>query len=598
MFVGSWKTGCSLPVLMQGHVDGNIWYDHMSCQYNQNGIQICFWGTLYNKVKLGYEGILNNAEVIALIYEKKGYFGLGLLDGSFTIFIRTRDLLFIVRDHHGTDSQIYYTDFYFASSLLLLQQTEGFCNQPNFEALSSFLTVGYIQTPYSSFLGVSKLGAGEALIYQNGQLIVKNLYPADFTLPLDGTKTLEEVSEQYGILHAEAIKKRIGNSKNVGILLSGGYDSGCNLAALRQLYQGDIHSFTIGFKGDKWTELPSARRMSDTFQTIHSEYEIEGNELVALPEIVEHLGDPFVEGGLMVNYTAMRMIGNNKPDIVLGGDGNDQYFGTAGREVALHYLISKYGLKSVISILLRLLNQSHFDSNNKFFRLRFYLKKILNILQEDPFGFTPFQLKDMLQDSSFYSIPKKVRTDTRSFEHLFMQHFYKVDLEKINNHVILFKASKMAAMFGNTIAFPYMDLDLYHFLTQLPVQYKCKGDNVKAIARGQSISKFLLKYHYKPMLPEMVTATQGGFAPMPLFFKDDRQRTRLADYIMSSSITDNYLKRSSVESFIKKYDCEVHDSGSWFWYKQSKAIQYFNLLTLAVWWERFVEGNKDTNVLK
>lgn len=148
--------------------------------------------------------------------------------------------------------------------------------------------------------------------------------------------------------------------------MSGGYDSGCNLAALRNIYAGNIRSFSIGFKGDNWTELPLARCMSDTFGTIHTEYEIDGSELSGLPDIVAHLGDPFVEGGLMVNYAAMKLIGDNKPEIILGGDGSDQYFGTSGREVALHYLISKYKMAPLMQLVYRLLCQSGFDKNNYF----------------------------------------------------------------------------------------------------------------------------------------------------------------------------------------------------------------------------------------
>lgn len=55
----------------------------------------------------------------------------------------------------------------------------------------------------------------------------------------------------------------------------------------------------------------------------------------------------------MVNYAVMRLIGKEKPDVILGGDGNDQYFGTSGREVALHYLISRYGMKPIVNFYIR-----------------------------------------------------------------------------------------------------------------------------------------------------------------------------------------------------------------------------------------------------
>ena len=139
-----------------------------------------------------------------------------------------------------------------------------------------------------------------------------------------------------------------------------------------------------------------------------------------------------------------------------------------------------------------------------------------------------------------------------------------------------------------------MDLELFNFLQELPVGLKCKGDSVLDIARGHSISKYLLKYYYKPLLPEAITSKkkQGGFAPMPLFFRDPVQRARLKEFILSSTIFDNYLCRDTVERFLADYDHESTRIDTWFWYRQNKALQYFNLLTLVTWWEEFVEKRK------
>ena len=600
MFIGKFENKVVLPQKYLSKNYGHIIYDESCSVYKNKKVEIYFWGVLYNKNVLGYTSDQSDAEVISVLYELYGLKGLEKADGSYTLMIQEgRDIL-IARDHHGTSKPVYYTDRYFASSLSLLQETDGFITEPDFQALSRFLNIGYIATPFSSMKGVHKLGGGEILIYKEGKQMVENLYFTDDIIPVLSNGDLNELAEEYSRLHIKAIKKRIDNKQDVGILLSGGYDSGCNLAALRNIYAGNIRSFSIGFKGDNWTELPLARCMSDTFSTIHTEYEIDGSELSGLPDIVAHLGDPFVEGGLMVNYAVMKLIGNNKPEIILGGDGSDQYFGTSGREVALHYLISKYKMTPLMQLVYRLLCQSGFDKNNYFYRVRFHLDKVLNILQGDLFGFPEFRLKEMLQEKSFLSIPDTIKPDIRSFEHLYVQHAYKTDLEKIINQVILFKAARMADMFDNRIAFPYMDLDLYQFLQKLPVKYKCKGENVTDIAKGHATAKYLLKYHYKPMLPEVITSKkkQGGFAPMPLFFKNDLQRSKVADYIMNSSVFDTFLDRNVVEVFIRQYDKEVHEDGNWFWYKQNKAIQYFNLLTLAIWWERFVKGEDNSTVLK
>ena len=55
---------------------------------------------------------------------------------------------------------------------------------------------------------------------------------------------------------------------------------------------------------------------------------------------------------------------------------------------------------------------------------------------------------------------------------------------------------------------------------------------------------------------------------------------------------DNYLRRDAVEKFLADYEQVAEKEGGWFWHRQNKALQYFNLLTLVVWWEEFVEGHE------
>lgn len=286
------------------------------------------------------------------------------------------------------------------------------------------------------------------------------------------------------------------------------------------------------------------------------------------------------------------MIGDDKPDVILGGDGSDQYFGTSGREVALHYLAARTGTRPLMRGVHKLLSCKTFDTGGKLSRINFHLGRILHILEGEQFGFSDFSLREiMLHPEWIASSMKTFPADTRSFEHLYTQHALLSDLETSINYVILYKASRMAQMFGNNLAFPFMDLDLYNFLQELPVGLKCKGDSVPDIARGRFESKYLLKYHYKSLLPAAITSKrkQGGFAPMPLFFQDPLQRAHLKDFILSADIYEDFLNRDGVERFLNEYDREASRKGGWFWYKQNKALQYFNLLTLVTWWEEFIE---------
>ena len=49
---------------------------------------------------------------------------------------------------------------------------------------------------------------------------------------------------------------------------------------------------------------------------------------------------------------------------------------------------------------------------------------------------------------------------------------------------------------------------------------------------------------------------------------------------------------SQKDSAEMDYEQVAEKEGGWFWHRQNKALQYFNLLTLVVWWEEFVEGHE------
>lgn len=562
--------------------------------FESHNLRLFFYGSLYNRDILRATSQDTNAKLVAEIYLKTGSQAFSLLDGSFTIVYYSEAECGIVRDHHGTYHPVYYTDDgSFATSWLHLRECAETATDYDFVSLSRFLQRGIIDSERFVVSGIHALAAGGCIkVDKDKKQSTVAVIQHSPQVIIDKNPDVESFSRRYGELHAQAIRRRIGDSRRVGILLSGGYDSGSNLAALRSVYDGVVDSYSVGFKGDTWTELPLARLMSKTFDTRHHEYEIDGSEINALPDIVRFLGEPFVEGGLMVNYCAMRMIGNDKPDVILGGDGSDQYFGTSGREVALHYLSARAGMHPLMRGINNLLNHDTFNTGGKLSRINFHLDKILHILEGERFGFSDSALRGLLQNPQVdFESSGSPKADLRSFEHLYTQHAIVSDLEIVINRIILYKASRMARMFGNNLTFPFMDLELYHFLQDLPVSLKCKGDSTLNIARGRSVSKYLLKQHYKPLLPDEITSKkkQGGFAPMPLFFKDSLQRARLKEFILSSGIFESYLCRDAVKRFIADYDRQAERTDVWFWHRQNRALQYFNLLTLVTWWEEFVE---------
>ncbi len=554
----------------------------------------------YKEIELilvGYVYNLDRVDVIEFIVEsylKQGLSFFQKLDGCFTILIYSEDETLIVRDRHGLHSQIYYNKSLFSSSLYDLLNDSSVDRNPNYQSLASFLSAGHISGSVSSIIGISKLAAGNVLKYssKHGFDNINLFKSSDVEAKINDEKSLETYAEEFYSLHKKAIERRIRNANRIGLFLSGGYDSGANLLALREQYEGDIYTYSIGFKGSEISELPQARLMAETTNSIHHEYSIDGSEIKFLPTMLRHFGDPFAECGMMVNHSVFGLAGENFNGVLIGGEGNDHYFSTANRQIAISHLISKYRLKRPLSAIKRILDSDRFDKDGLLFRANFHLETSLNIIQGEMFGFPRWQVPKFLKDKSYSAKSPKLDYKFSDYDDLYLQHVLLTDIEKNLNRIILFKSSKIAQMYNSHIAYPFVDLEIYNFLINLPNKYKCKGDSIFSIARGRGTSKYLHKHIYAPKMPKLIAQKpkQGGFVPMEIFFKDAEQRRRLNEIVLDSSLFDDFLKKDEVEKFLKTFNTEINDSAKWFWYRQIKCNQMFNLVSIAIWWEEFIKN--------
>ena len=401
--------------------------------------------------------------------------------------------------------------------------------------------------------------------------------------------------DQYDFLLKQSLKRRIGTNETVGALLSGGYDSGGNIALLGEIHTGKLKSYSIGFKDNPASELPYARMMAEKFRAEHHEYLMDGTEIEQLPKIIDVLGDPFSESGFMLNYSAMNMVSTENLPVVMGGDGNDQYFGAGIRETALHYKMTKAGLKPFASLFDNISDNSLFDKDNLAFRIHFQNQKILHCMEPETFGFHDYQLQQLFNMSGVKPhpyldiIPRKFT----SYEELFLQRNYYLHIRHSVNEVIIYKASRISEHFGVNLAFSYIDLDLYHFLQQLPIHLRAKG-TVDESAKGKGVTKFILKQLVKPKLPEAVTnrPKQGGFSPLEIFFNDKARRNSIYRYIRQSAFARTLKKNDFLEKFFNQYEALAEGKTYWFWHKQVKSNQLINLLIMTIWWDRVIENKR------
>jgi asparagine synthase (glutamine-hydrolysing) len=549
---------------------------------------VAVYGSIYSTGSGSVEETIKVADLILHQYRKNGNLSLSKIDGDYTLIILDGSSVKILRDFKGSGPQVFYTLNYFASTLPLLLECSGHSVSANYKDLSFYMRYGYVPPARSGLEGINRLPAGCLLEYQNGKTEVTPIFQAEIPDEIQPEKSEAEYIEGFTSRHTQAIKQRIRNKEKIALLLSGGYDSGGNLASIRSFYGGKLNAYTISFKDSPLTELEFVKIVSDRFKADLKVYEIDGTELAGLPEIIMQTGVPFQESGMMINYCAMKMVAGDKPDIILGGDGNDQFFGTGAREIAMRYMANKTGGIWLLR-LLRLLT-GKLNSPEILQKINLYNDKILQINKPDHWGFRTDELKvDSDEENVFTGMKsgslKKMVEDKRK----------NVDIRYTINEVILFKASRMAALFGNAISFPYLTLDLLGFIDELPLKYKV-GGNLMQLIRGKGKAKYIHKQSYKNVLPTSITSRkkQGGFVPLSIFFNDETSNQRIFKIIEDSELIEKLLKdkRKVIDGLRRS----LQHKNSWFWAQQANYFRIFNLLVIALWERLFIKNEKAEDI--
>ena len=112
----------------------------------------------------------------------------------------------------------------------------------------------------------------------------------------------------------------------VGVLLSGGVDSGA-LAALAALESGKrVQTFSIGFEEGSFDELADARKVAELYDTDHHELVVRPDATELLPKLAEAFDEPFADSSALPTYLVSELAARDVK-VALSGEGGDELFG-------------------------------------------------------------------------------------------------------------------------------------------------------------------------------------------------------------------------------------------------------------------------------
>jgi len=322
---------------------------HQPMSDAEETVWVIFNGEIYNYRELraelrskGHEFRTNSdTEVIIHGYEEWGAEVLNRLNGMFgmAIWDVKKQRLVVARDAMGI-KLIYYRitsgQLTFGSEIRPILASQDSKPEVDPVALNLFLRFRYTPSPLTVFQGIRKLPPGTMLVFERGGCREERWYnytPVPFSNPKEDKEAREELLELY----RGAVRRHLLSDVPVGILLSGGLDSGLLLGLMNE-QGGPWPAFTVGY-GESFEddELADAKETAGVLGAVHVPVKLDQAEFErSLPKIVECLEEPIASSSIVPMYFVSQRA-RQDVKVALMGQGPDELFGGYKRHLGVHY---------------------------------------------------------------------------------------------------------------------------------------------------------------------------------------------------------------------------------------------------------------------
>src|SRR5207253_6732455 len=160
-----------------------------------------------------------------------------------------------------------------------------------------------------------------------------NYAPIPFSSPKEDKEATHELLELY----KAAVRRHLLSDVPVGILLSGGLDSGLLLALMNE-QGGPWLAYSIGYgKSFEDDELADAKETAALLGARHVPVKLDRAEFErSLPKIVESLEEPIATSSIVPMYFVSQRARQNVK-VALIGQGPDELFGGYKRHLGVRY---------------------------------------------------------------------------------------------------------------------------------------------------------------------------------------------------------------------------------------------------------------------
>lgn len=536
----------------------------------------------------------SDTEVIVHLYEQEGDRFLERLEGMFGLALwdRNRQRLIVARDGLGI-KPLYYQikdrHVAFGSEAKSLLKIPGMSAQLDPAALNQYLSVGYVATPNSMFVGIKKLESGTAMIVENNRVNFTRFWrlPAEVDTRMSERDAIESVRAEM----ERSIHEQMVSDVPIGAFLSGGVDSSSVVALMSKHTSHPVKTYSIGFSGSSgaelYNELPYAREVAKLFGTDHHEIVVQPDVAGLLPELLWHMDEPVADAAFITTYLVSKFA-RQDVTVILSGVGGDELFGGYTRYLDEHYRRLYHRVPAIVR---RWLVEpiAHLLPSDRHNSLLNKMRLAKAFLLADSLGFEGRYSKFMevfstadrqkllkLPPANFDDCIARAFSATSSTDPL--RRLMDVDLMTQMSDDLLMLTDKMSMAVSLECRVPLLDQRLTALAARMPGAYK--------IRHGQL--KYPMKAAMRGLLPDSILyrAKRGFGAPMGAWFKSE-----LAPLVRDMLSVRRVSQRGLLDPKAVQRAVDEHESR-----KADRTDHLLALINLEIWCQLYLDGHSHADV--
>jgi asparagine synthase (glutamine-hydrolysing) len=468
----------------------------------------------------------DDAEIVLRAYQRwdrelvrhlRGAFALALWDSA-------RQRLLLARDRFG-EKPLHLMEkggsLFFASEPKALLELPGVEARADADAMREYLERRYVSGERTLFAGIRRLAPATVALWEFGRLRETRYWiPPDREPCPEAGAGFEDPVEGFGA----RLRDAVGRPADCGILLSGGLDS----AALLGLASGEgkVRTYSLGFEGDRRSELPDAAAVAQHFGTVHHEIVVKPADLT--PSLERLIGASDAPLGRPSDLAMHRLAGEaaRSVKIVLTGDGCDEILGGYRRHVMERY-------------------QPGFCRSLAERRARWVDALLPRDPAEQPSRRTagannPSSLRCALYSTQVGELPAQ----------------------------LLERNDRVAASAGVETRMPFLDHRLAEYVSALPDGYRVHG----------LAGKWILREAAKRLVPDRLARRKGGFrVPLRDWLRNELRDTLLEHLQGAASRTRRHYDERVLDRMLAE-----HLKG-----RHNHEIPLWTLLNLEIWHRKY-----------